>query len=113
MPHITSGKAVALGVFGEHHLPFARDVPTFKELGFDVSLGTAQTIIAPRATPASVIEVLDNAIRKAVAEPSFVALVERTQNTLDYKGTEEFAAELRRSYAKNGELLRLLKISNE
>jgi tripartite-type tricarboxylate transporter receptor subunit TctC len=113
MPHVKSGNAVALGVFDERRLPLARDVPTFMELGFDISLGTAQAIIAPRATPASIVRVLDDAIRKAVAEPSFVSLAEATQNTIDYKGPEAFAAELRRGFEMNGELFRTLGIKKE
>ncbi len=110
---VRSGKAVALGVFGERRLPLLPGVPTFKEVGFDVSLGTAQAIIAPRATHASVIAILDKAIREAIAEPSFVALAERTQTTIDYKGPEAFAAELRRAFEINGHLLRTLGIKNQ
>jgi tripartite-type tricarboxylate transporter receptor subunit TctC len=110
MPHVNAGKAVALGVFNERRLPLARDVPTFKELGFDITLTTGQAIIAPRGTPAFVVKTLDDAIRKAVAEPSFVSFAENAQNTVDYKGPEAFAAELRQSFEQNGELLRALGI---
>jgi putative tricarboxylic transport membrane protein len=78
MQHMRAGEAVPLGIFDERRLPQLPNVLTFKELGFDVTLGTAQAIVAPRATPAPVVRVLDDAIRKAVAEPSFVSLAERT-----------------------------------
>jgi tripartite-type tricarboxylate transporter receptor subunit TctC len=113
MPHVKSGSAVALGVFDERRLPQLPQVPTFKELGFDVTLGTAQAIIAPPATPAPVIKALDEAIRKAITEPSFVSLAERTQNRIDYKGPEAFAAELRRGFETNGEFFRTLGIKKE
>jgi tripartite-type tricarboxylate transporter receptor subunit TctC len=113
MPHVNAGKAVALGVFNERRLPLARDVTTFKELGFDVTLTTGQAIIAPRETPAFVVKVLDEAIRKAVTEPSCVSFAENTQNTIDYKGPEALAAELRQSFEKNGELLRALGIKKK
>jgi tripartite-type tricarboxylate transporter receptor subunit TctC len=111
--HVESGKAVALGVFGERRLPLLPGVPTFKEIGFDVSLETGQAIVAPQATPTSVIGVLDSAIRKAVAEPSFIALAQRTQSTIDYKGPEAFAAELRRAFEINGRLLLTLRIKDQ
>ena len=113
MRHVKSGNAVALGVFDERRLPLACDVPTFMELGFDISLGSAQTIIAPPGTPASVVRVLDDAIRKAVAEPSFVSLAAKTQNTIDYKGPEAFAAELRQGFEMNGEHFRTLGTKKE
>jgi tripartite-type tricarboxylate transporter receptor subunit TctC len=108
--HIRSGTAVMLGVFGDRRLPLTPDVPTFKELGFDISLGTAQAIVAPAATPGSVVAALEDAIKKAVAEPSFVSLAEKTQNTIDYKGPEAFAAELRQGFESNGNLLHTLGI---
>ncbi len=113
MSHINAGKAVGLGVFDERRWPLARAVPTFKELGFDVTLGSIQSIIAPHGTPVPVVKALDEAIRKAVTEPSFVSLAEKTQNTIDYKGPEAFAAELRRGFEKNGDLIRALGLKQK
>jgi tripartite-type tricarboxylate transporter receptor subunit TctC len=113
MSNLATGEAVALGVFGEERLPMARNVPTFKELGFDITLGSAQGIVAPLRTPPAVIDALDGAIRKAIAEPSFVSLARETQNTIDYKDPAAFAAELRESFGKNGELLRALGLTNK
>ena len=113
MPHVDAGKAVALGVFGENRLPLAREVPTFKEMGFNVTLRSLQAIVAPRGTPRPVVDALDEAIRKAVAEPSFVSLAQKTQNTIDYKGPAAFAAELRDSFEKNGDLLRALGLTKK
>jgi tripartite-type tricarboxylate transporter receptor subunit TctC len=113
IPHLNTGEALALGVFDENRLPSVRDVPTFKELGFDVTLGSIQAIVAPLGTPAPVVNALDEAIRKAVAEPSFISLAEKTQNTIDYKGSAAFAAELRDSFKKNGDLLRALGLAKK
>ena len=106
MARVSPGKAVALGVFDERRLPLARDVPTFKELDFDVTLGSIPAIIAPRGTPGPVVKALDEAIRKAGSEPPFVLLAERTQNMIDYKGPEAFAADVRQSLEKNPDLVR-------
>ena len=108
LPHVKTGNAVALGVFDERRLPLASSVPTFKELGFEITLTSGQCVVAPRGTPESIVKMLDEVIRKAVAEPSFVSLAASTQNAIDYKGPKEFAAELRQGFEKNGELLRAL-----
>jgi len=79
--------AIALGVFYDHRLKLGMSgVPTFKERGFEILLTTGQAVVAPHGTPASNVRILDEMVRKAVAEPSFVSLAERTQNTIDYKG---------------------------
>jgi len=113
IPHLNTGEALALGVFDEKRLRLLRDAPTFKELGFDVTLGSIQAIVAPLGTPAPVVNALAEAIRKAVAEPSFISLAEKTQNTIDYKGPAAFAAELRDSFKENGDLLRALGLAKQ
>ncbi len=111
MPHVQSGKALILGVFDERRLRVSPEVPTFKELGFDVTLGTFQAIVAPFGTPGSVVKALAEAVRKAMSEPSFISLVEKTGNTIEYEGPGAFAADLRGKFEKNGELVRALGLS--
>ena len=48
------------------------DVPTARELGFDVSLEAWRGIAAPRGTPKAAIESLEGAIKKTVESPEFV-----------------------------------------
>ena len=77
------------------------------------SLGSIQAIVAPLGTPAPVVNALAEAIRKAVAEPSFISLAEKTQNTIDYKGPAAFADELWDSFKTNGDLLRALGLATK
>ncbi|MGZ5036464.1 MAG: Bug family tripartite tricarboxylate transporter substrate binding protein [Usitatibacter sp.] len=111
MAHVQGGRALVLGVFDERRLRALPEVPTFKELGFDATLGTFQALVAPFGTPASVVAALAEAIRRAVSEPSFISLVEETGNTIEYEGPEAFAADLRGKFEKNGELVRSLGLS--
>ena len=108
MPHVKAGRGVALAVVAEHRMSLAPNVPTFKEQGFDVTLGTFQAIIAPRGTPGPVLKVLDEAIIKILNEPSFISAAEATQSTIDYKGPDAFATELRQAFEDNGRLIQLL-----
>lgn len=113
MPHVKAARGVALGVVAERRMPPASDVPTFKELGYDVTLGTFQAIIAPQGTPASVVRALDEAISKIVAEPSFVSVAEATQSTIDYRGPEAFAVEIRHGFEENGKLIQVLGLKKK
>src|SRR5437879_3901828 len=62
--------AIALGVFYDHRLKLGMSgVPTFKERGFEILLTTGQAVVAPHRTPASNVRILDEMVRKAVAEP--------------------------------------------
>jgi len=111
MPHVRNGKALVLGVFDDRRLRALPEAPTFKELGFDATLGTFQALVAAPGTPPAVVAALAEAIRKAVGEPSFITLVEETGNIIEYEGPEDFAADLRAKFEKNGELVRALGLS--
>jgi tripartite-type tricarboxylate transporter receptor subunit TctC len=111
MPHVRNGKALVLGVFDDRRLRALPEAPTFKELGFDATLGTFQALVAAPGTPPAIVAALAEAIRKAVGEPSFITLVEETGNIIEYEGPEDFAADLRAKFEKNGELVRALGLS--
>jgi tripartite-type tricarboxylate transporter receptor subunit TctC len=112
--YVKEHKATALGVFGRRRWAVAPDVPTFKELGFDVTLpGSFGAIVAPRGTPAHIVATLNEAIKKAVAEPSFVSFAEMRGSTIDYKGPEALTRELRQEFKENGELIQVLGIAQK
>jgi tripartite-type tricarboxylate transporter receptor subunit TctC len=68
-PQVKGGKIVAVATSGaarSKHLP---DVPTFKELGYDIEGGGWYAAYAPAGTPAPVIDRLSKAIIAALNEP--------------------------------------------
>jgi len=112
--YVKDHKAIVLGVFGKSHWAVAPDIPTFKELGFDVTLpGSFGGIVAPRGTPAYIVTTLNEAIKQALAELSFVSFAEMRGSTIDYQGPKAFARELRRAYEENGELIRVLGLTQK
>ena len=111
--YLKDQKVMMLGVFDSLRLPLAPNVPTFKELGFEVTLGSGGAIITARGTPWYIVTRLNEAIRKAVAEPSFVSFVEMGGNTIDYEGPAALTRELRREYEENGELIRVLGLTQK
>lgn len=111
--YVNEHKAMVLGVFDKRRWPMAPNVPTFKELGFEVTLGSGGVIVAPRGTPAYIVTRLNEAIRKSVAEPSFVSFAEMRGITIDYEGPEALARELRQAYEENGELIRVVGLTQK
>jgi len=106
-------EVMVLGVFATGRWARAPDVPTFKELGFEVTLGSGGAVVAPRGTPQSIVTMLTEAIQKAVTEPSYVSFAKTVGSTIDYEGPEAFARELRQAYEENGELLRALGLTQK
>jgi tripartite-type tricarboxylate transporter receptor subunit TctC len=65
LPHVKAGKLRALASFGGTRSKTLPDVPTLRELGYDVEYYLWVGIFAPKGTPANVVSVLTAAIAKA------------------------------------------------
>ncbi|HEY4254031.1 MAG TPA: tripartite tricarboxylate transporter substrate binding protein [Roseomonas sp.] len=70
----------------------AADVPTFRELGFDVVYGASRGIIAPPRLPPEIAERLVGAFRDALADPAFIAEAQRQLMPLRTAVGREYAA---------------------
>ena len=66
-----AGKVRLLAVAMEERHPSFPDVPTFKELGFDIVSGAYRGIAVPKGTPDDVKQKLSDAIGKINANPDF------------------------------------------
>lgn len=65
------GKVRLLAVAMEERHPSFPDVPTFKELGFDIVSGAYRGIAVPKGTPDDIKQKLSDAIAKVNANPEF------------------------------------------
>ena len=69
VPHLKSGKAVALAVSAAARSTAAPDVPTLAETWPGTQLVTWIALVAPAGTPMPIVEKLNNAITAALATP--------------------------------------------
>jgi tripartite-type tricarboxylate transporter receptor subunit TctC len=91
-PHIKSGKLRPLVLTGAtRHLHFP-DIPTLRELGYDVEYYLWIGLFAPRNTPGPVLKSLREAVRQAVDDTAFKSGMEKIQTPIAYKDAEEFRA---------------------
>lgn len=65
---------------GATRSPFAPNVPTFREAGFAMDMGSERGIVAPKNLPAEVVARLREATAQVVQNPDFISQV-RTQFT--------------------------------
>jgi tripartite-type tricarboxylate transporter receptor subunit TctC len=66
------------------------DVPTLKELGYDLEYYLWAGLFTPKAVPASVVKTLRDATRQAVQNPEFRAAMEKIQTPVAYLDGDEF-----------------------
>jgi len=71
LQHIKAGKLRPLASFAGTRSKALPDVPTLKELGFNVEYYLWVGIFAPKGTPANVVSTLNGAINKAANSDSF------------------------------------------
>lgn len=72
LPYVKSGKLRVLGVMDSQRLPQVPDAPTFKEQGFDMVATLWYSLSVPAGTPRPVIDRLNKAVNKVIADPAFV-----------------------------------------
>lgn len=91
-PHVKSGKFRALAVTGAARHPHYPDVPTLKELGYDVEYYLWIGLFVPKATPAAAVKALREAVKQAVDDPAFKSAMEKIQVPTAYQDADEFRA---------------------
>jgi tripartite-type tricarboxylate transporter receptor subunit TctC len=91
-PHIKAGKLRALAGWGEKRLAALPDVPTLRELGYNVEYYLWAGLFAPKAVPAPILKTVRDAVRQAVQEPEFKATMAKVETPIAYLEGEEFKA---------------------
>ncbi|MCD8340026.1 MAG: tripartite tricarboxylate transporter substrate binding protein [Burkholderiales bacterium] len=89
--YVKDGKMRFLGVAHSARLPQVPDVPTLKELGYDVELGVSRAVFVPKGTPKEVIDTIAAAYKNALENPELVKRLEDMGNIVEYLGPEETA----------------------
>jgi tripartite-type tricarboxylate transporter receptor subunit TctC len=88
--HVQAGKLRALAGWGTKRHSSYPDVPTFKELGYDVEYYIWAGLFAPAGTPEPVLKVLRAAVRKAVEDPDFKNQMKKVNSPIVYMDAPEF-----------------------
>ena len=86
--------------------PVFPDVPTARELGWDVANGVWYLLMAPKETPAPVAKYLHDAAKAAIEDPKFGKLMAERGIDVDYRPGEPLRADLWREYKLHTDILR-------
>lgn len=90
IPHIKAGKLRPLAGWGAKRVASLPDVPTFKELGYDIEFYIWAGLFAPRGTPEPVMKRIRESVRQAVNTPDFKSAMEKLQTPIAYLDAPEF-----------------------
>jgi tripartite-type tricarboxylate transporter receptor subunit TctC len=89
LPYIEAKKFRVLAVSSPTRNFALPDVPTFKEHGFDLDVGTWYGYVAPKGTPKDRIKILHDAFKTGMDSKEFKDFYKRQGGVVEYKGPEE------------------------
>jgi len=88
---LKAGKVRALACFSAKRAASLPDVPTLKELGYDVEFSLWVGLFAPKGTPDAVVTKLREATNKAVATEQFANAIETIGDVVAHLDQPDFA----------------------
>ncbi len=107
---LDAGRVGVTAVASAERLPVLPDVPTFAEAGLkDFEIGTMFGLLAPKGTPAPVVERLYGAVKQAIAEPAFQKKITDLGATVVVNSPAEYDEYLREDVAKWADLVKQIK----
>ncbi|MCA3178139.1 MAG: tripartite tricarboxylate transporter substrate binding protein [Burkholderiaceae bacterium] len=111
LPHIREGKLRALAISTPKRLPQLADLPTFEEKGirgFDVT--NWYSVMGPKGLPADIVAKLDDAVRRAMADPEVRSKLD--PQGVQFGGPQTPAAFAEFIRAENAKYARMVKELN-
>jgi tripartite-type tricarboxylate transporter receptor subunit TctC len=89
LQQVQAGKMKVLAVMSDKRSAILPDVPTLKEKGIDLAIGTWRAIGAPAGTPDEAVKFLHDGFAKGMQEKSFTDFMNGRGLTIRYMGTKE------------------------
>jgi len=115
VPHVKSGKLRALGIIGAYRIDALRDVPTAAEAGFPEFANVIEWygVLAPAATPRSIVNALNNAFARALQLPDVQQRIQALGMTPSTSTPAEYDKQIRADYALWGKVVKASGVKAE
>ena len=99
-PEVDAGRLRLLATLGAQRSGRWPQVPTLRELGFDIVAMSPYGLAGPRGLPVDVLDVLHGAFKEALFNPQFGEDLARYDQEIAYLGPADYANACREEYAK-------------
>lgn len=113
LPHVKSGAFRLLAMHSAKRMKEFPDIPTFKELGYDFVHETYSVFLAPKGTPAPIINKLDEALRKALEDKEVADLYAKFGVSLAYRDHVQTTKDIYESRDIVGRAMKAIGITPE
>jgi tripartite-type tricarboxylate transporter receptor subunit TctC len=106
LPHIRAGRVRALAVGGENRSGLLPDLPTVLESGFDFNTEGWYGVVAPRGTPAAIVNTLHKALVTTMASEQIRAQMKKLAVESSATSPAEFAQKIREENVRWAEVIK-------
>ena len=103
---VKAGKMKFLAISSGKRNPAAPDVPTAKELGYDMEFDLFRGLSVAKGTPAAIKDKLEAAMIKAANSKAFSSRMKKLKLTLAPMGQKEFGAKLAKANANIASIMK-------
>ncbi len=91
---VRAGNLKVLAVLAPERISATPNIPTAKELGYDVAIGTWRGFGVPKNTPQPIVDKIYSIFNEAVKNPTFVQYMANTNNIIDVLDGAEYGKKL-------------------
>jgi tripartite-type tricarboxylate transporter receptor subunit TctC len=112
-PHVDAGKLRLLVTWGDRRTKRWPDVPTLQELGFGIVSNSPYGIAGPKSMDPKVVQVLHDAFKKGAEDPIHLAALEKYDQDLWYRSSEDYAKYARETFAAEKSTMERLKAQSK
>jgi len=98
-PHVEAGKMRLLVTWGGQRTRRWSDVPTLKELGYEIVSTSPYGIAAPKGLDPKVAKVIHDAFRKGMEDATHMQAMEKFDQDLIYMSADDYAKFARETFA--------------
>jgi tripartite-type tricarboxylate transporter receptor subunit TctC len=88
---VRAGKLRILAVMDEKRDPSFPEVPTMKEMGYDISLAAWRALGGPKDLSDQVVKTLHDVFKKGMEQPAYTDFMKKQSLRILYMGTEDTA----------------------
>ena len=113
LPHVKAGKLILLNINAPKRSTEFPDAPTLTELGYPYVIDSPFGIGGPKGMDPKVVAKLHDAFKKALEEPSVLAVLERYDMIPNYKNTADYRTAVTEQIALEKQLLERIGLSKK
>ena len=108
---VESGQMRLLVTFGEQRTKRWPNVPTAKELGYNVIGNSPYGLVGPKGLDPAVVRTLHDAFKKALDEPRHLEVIDQLNQSAWYKPSADYAAWAKDTFGKERALIERLGLA--